>query len=108
MEGLAPLPDALQGADHREIVRCSLQVDDIEACHETLRRSPWAKKRRFRFSRPEEWNFGPSFGTRQVIELKDFEGIRFQLIEQPAYPLAELHPFGFDLFPSPKVGGAKE
>ena len=93
---------------HRGIIRCSFQVDDIEACYGTLRRHPWAKQRRFEFSRPEEWNYGRTFGTRQVIELKDFEGTRFQLIEQPAYPLAELHPFGFDLFPSPKAGGAKK
>ncbi len=81
---------------HRGMVRCAFQVDDIDECHRMLRANPWARKRRFTFSRPEEWDFGSAFGSRRVIELRDFEGIRFQLIEQPAYPFAQLHPFGYD------------
>ena len=98
-------PTPYKEPTHRGIVRCAIQVDEVEACYDILRRSPWAKKRRFWFSKPEEWDYGSAFGTRQVIELRDFEGIRFQLIEQPAYPFAQLHPFGYD---PPGGGGGKK
>jgi hypothetical protein len=91
---------------HRGIVRCAIQVDDIDACYDMLRTS--RHKRRFWFSRPEEWDYGTAFGTRKVIELKDFEGIRFQLIEQPPYPYAQLHPFGYDPPGPQKAGGPKK
>jgi catechol 2,3-dioxygenase-like lactoylglutathione lyase family enzyme len=96
-------PKPYKEPTHRGIVRCAFQVDDIDACHRTLGRLPASLKRRFSFSRPEEWNYGPAFGTHGVIELRDFEGIRFQLIEQPPYPFAQLHPFGYD----PPGGGKK-
>jgi catechol 2,3-dioxygenase-like lactoylglutathione lyase family enzyme len=96
-------PTPYKEPTHRGIVRCAFQVDDIDACYRTLRRLPASLKRRFSFSRPEEWNYGPAFGTHGVIELRDFEGIRFQLVEQPPYPFAQLHPFGYD----PPGGGKK-
>jgi catechol 2,3-dioxygenase-like lactoylglutathione lyase family enzyme len=81
---------------HRGIVRCAFQVDDIDECHRTLRDIPAGLRRRFTFSRPEEWDYGPAFGARMVMELTDYEGIRIQLIEQPPYPNAQLHPFGWN------------
>lgn len=92
----AQFPTPYKEPTHRGIVRCAFQVNDIAHCYRTLKANPWTKKRRFTFSRPEEWNYGPAFGTHEVIELRDFEGIRFQLIEQPPYPFAQLHPFGYD------------
>jgi catechol 2,3-dioxygenase-like lactoylglutathione lyase family enzyme len=92
----ASLPTPYEEPTHRGIVRCAFQVDDIDRCYRELQKNPWTRKRRFTFSRPEEWDYGSAFGTRQVIEMTNFEGVRFQLIEQPPYPFAQLHPFGYD------------
>ena len=91
------LPTPYKEPTHRGIVRCAFQVDDIDR----LPPHPEAptRGRRSGASRSADRRSGttaPAFGSHQVIELRDFEGIRFQLIEQPPYPFAQLHPFGYD------------
>ena len=96
-------PTPYEEPTHRGIMRCVLEVDDVEASYDVLRRSQWAKKGRFVLSPPEEWDFGSPFGSRTVVTFQNPEGVGFQLVQQPPYPLAQLHPFGVDLFPSPKA-----
>lgn len=74
----------------------------------TLKRSKWAKKRRIVLGPPEEWDVGAAFGKRRVLNFADPEGVFFQLVQQPASPLAFLHPLGYDSFPSSNGDGPKK
>ncbi len=73
--------------------------------YKTLRRSPWAKKRRIILGPPEEWDYGDQFGAREVLNFADPEGVFFQLLQQPPSPLGQIHPWAFDSFPPPTPGG---
>ena len=42
----------------------------------------------------EEWDFGPQWGIRRVLNFKDPEGVAFQLVEQSVSRLGVLHPYG--------------
>ncbi len=97
-------PTPYRSPVNRGIMRLTLEVDDVEACYDVLRRSRWVRNRHIKVSRPEEWNLGPAFGPRPVIEIIDPEGVRAQLIEQAPYPNGELHPYG-DIFPGFKRPG---
>jgi hypothetical protein len=41
----------------------------------------------------EEWDFGPQWGARRVLNFKDPEGVAFQLVEQPGSRRGVLHPY---------------
>lgn len=96
--------------NHRGVIRCALEVDDVEACYRVLEKSSWNKDNRIVLGPPEEWDLGSQFGTRLVLNFQDPEGVYLQLIQQPAppigknYPNAEviLHPYGHSTVPGPQ------
>ncbi|MGD9694679.1 MAG: VOC family protein [Thermoleophilia bacterium] len=90
-------PTPYREPNHLGIVRCAFEVDDIEEAYRVLRRLEprWG---RLVNGPPEEWDFGPGFGVRRVVNFTDPEGVGFQLVEQPPFPLAALHPWGSDRF----------
>ncbi len=87
-------PTPYREPTHLGIMRCVFEVDDIDASYHILMASDWAKERALLPGPPEEWDFGESFGTHVVLTFTDPEGVGFQLIQQPASPLAKLHPHG--------------
>jgi catechol 2,3-dioxygenase-like lactoylglutathione lyase family enzyme len=97
-------PTPYRSPVNRGIMRCSLQVDDVEECHRIATTSSWAKKRLIAVSRPEVWDMGAPFGARPVVEITDPDGVRVQLIEQVKGTVG-LHPWG-DIFPP--AGPAKK
>jgi catechol 2,3-dioxygenase-like lactoylglutathione lyase family enzyme len=80
--------------NHVGIMRCAFEVDDIDAAYETLRRSRWAQDKRISVAAPEQWNLGADQGVLTVLNFTDPDGVAFQLVQQPAYPLATLNSFG--------------
>ena len=80
--------------NHVGIMRCVIEVDDLDAAHEVLKRSRWAQAYPILMGGIEEWDFGPQWGVRRVLNFKDPEGVAFQLIEQRVSPLGVLHPYG--------------
>ena len=75
-------------------MRCAIEVDDLDAAHEILKRSTWAQQYPILIGGIEEWDFGPQWGARRVLNFKDPEGVAFQLVEQPGSRLGVLHPYG--------------
>ena len=75
-------------------MRCAIEVDDLDAAHEILKRSTWAQQYPILMGGIEEWDFGPQGGVRRVLNFKDPEGVAFQLVEQPGSRLGVLHPYG--------------
>ena len=69
-------------------------VADLDAAREVLKRSRWAQDYPILMGGIEEWDFGPPWGVRRVLNCKDPEGVAFQLIEQRVSPLGVLHPYG--------------
>ena len=94
------LPTPYEAPNHLGIMRCALEVDDLDAAYEQLVASPWAQRTRLVLGPPEEWDLGPRLGTRRVVNFTDPEGVAFQLVGQRTSRKATLHPFGFDAFPS--------
>jgi catechol 2,3-dioxygenase-like lactoylglutathione lyase family enzyme len=87
--------------NHLGIMRCVIEVDDIDAAHEVLKNSPWSATHNIVLGPPEEWNYGDQWGVRKVLNFTDPEGVGFQLVQQMSSPLAGLHPYGYDSFPTP-------
>jgi catechol 2,3-dioxygenase-like lactoylglutathione lyase family enzyme len=85
--------------NHLGIVRMALEVDDLDAAYRTLQRSSWAERSGVVLGPPEEWDYGPQYGRREVFNFCDPEGVFFQLHQQTHLPVA-LHPWGYDPFPS--------
>jgi hypothetical protein len=75
-------------------VRCAIEVDDLDSAHEILKRSRWAQEYPILMGDIEEWDFGPQWGVRRVLNFKDPEGVAFQLVDQPISRLGTLHPYG--------------
>jgi len=96
-------PTPYKEPNHRGIIRSSIEVDDIEACYDILRRSWWNRKYNIVLGPPEEWDFGPGFsGKRTVVNFKSEEGVYFQLIQQApqaALPAGANYPNGLSIFP---------
>jgi catechol 2,3-dioxygenase-like lactoylglutathione lyase family enzyme len=80
--------------NHIGIMRCALEVDDLDAAHEVLTRSRWAQDYPILLGGIEAWDLGPHWGVRRVLNFKDPEGVAFQLVEQPVSALGGLHPYG--------------
>ena len=80
--------------NHVGIIRCVIEVDDLDAAHEVVKRSRWAQDYPIVMGGIEEWDCGPHWGARRVLNFKDPEGVAFQLLEQRVSPLAVLHPYG--------------
>ncbi len=49
------------------IVRCAIEVDDLDSAHEILKRSRWAQEYPILMGGIEEWDFGPQWGVRRVL-----------------------------------------
>jgi catechol 2,3-dioxygenase-like lactoylglutathione lyase family enzyme len=79
---------------HLGIVRCVLEVDDLDAAYATLCRSPWAERGEITVATPEDWDYGSDFGAHRVVNFTDPEGVGFQLIEQLPPPNATLDAYG--------------
>ena len=88
------LPSPYAEPNHVGIVRCAIEVDNLDAVHEILKRSTWAQQYPILMGGIEEWDFGPQWGARRVLNFKDPEGVAFQLVEQPGSRLGVLHPYG--------------
>ncbi|MGD9696766.1 MAG: VOC family protein [Thermoleophilia bacterium] len=99
-------PTPYQEPTHLGIMRCTLEVDDLDRSYDALLDAVGGKGEKISLSEPEVWDFGPGFGAHRVINLTDFEGTRFQLIEQQESPFAGLHPLG-DPFPETRKGTRK-
>ena len=71
-----------------------LEVDDVRASYETLRRQERRGKRPlFRLAGPPEvWDLGPEVGPRTTFILYDGLGIRYQVSEAPPFPTASESP----------------
>jgi len=70
-----------------------LEVDDIAESYGILRRLQDRKRADFRLAGPpEQWDLGPEVGTRKVVILYDWMGVRYQLVESPGFPLASENP----------------
>jgi catechol 2,3-dioxygenase-like lactoylglutathione lyase family enzyme len=93
-DGSSQLATPYREANHLGIVRCAFEVDDIEPAREVLVQSQWAKTGTIVVGAVEEWDLGPDVGTRAVVDFTDPEGVGFQLVQQPPFPLARLHPYG--------------
>jgi catechol 2,3-dioxygenase-like lactoylglutathione lyase family enzyme len=88
------LPTPYSEPNHVGIVRCAIEVDDLDAAHEVLKRSHWAQEYPILMGGIEQWDLGPQWGVRRVLNFKDPEGVAFQLVEQPVSKLGALHPYG--------------
>ena len=88
------LPTLYPDPNHVGIARCAIEVDDLDSAHEILKRSRWAQEYPILMGGIEEWDFGPQWGVRRVLNFKDPEGVAFQLVERPASRLGALHPYG--------------
>jgi hypothetical protein len=84
------LPTPYAEPFHVGIVRGVLEVDDINAAYETLRRSTWAEDGQITVGAPEQWNLGPAAGVWTVVNFADPEGVGFQLVQQPPFAHATL------------------
>lgn len=83
--------------NHRGLIRSAIEVDDVDACFNVLQESSWNKDGSILLGQPEEWNFGPQFGTRTVLNFKSPEGVYLQLIQQPTPPIGKLYPNGHEI-----------
>ncbi|KAH7086184.1 hypothetical protein FB567DRAFT_602978 [Paraphoma chrysanthemicola] len=86
-------PKPYEEANHVGIVRCSIEVDDVDASYTILKHLSRSQRPFFSVAEPEVWDFGPEFGVRKVVNFQDPEGVGFQLVEQPRFPVV-LHPWG--------------
>lgn len=66
--------------NHVGIIRCAIEVDDVDASYEILKNSTWAKDHSIIFGPPEGWDLGPQWGTHKVLNFKDPEGKDYCLI----------------------------
>lgn len=88
-------PTPYPEANHVGIVRCAIEVDDVDAAYQILRELSGSPRHTFKMGEPEVWDFGQEFGARKVLNFQDPEGVGFQLIEQPQQPQkVDLHPWG--------------
>ena len=70
-----------------------LEVDDVGEAYSILRRLADRKRADFRLAGPPEvWDLGAEVGTRKVVILYDWMGIRYQLVESPGFPAASEEP----------------
>jgi hypothetical protein len=90
--------------NHRGIIRSAIEVDDVSACFEILKNSSWNENGSIVLGQPEEWNYGPEFGTRTVLNFKDPEGVYFQLIQQATPPTGKNYPHGSEVLHPYGVG----
>jgi hypothetical protein len=88
------LPGPYEEPNHVGIIRCALEVDNLDSTYEILKASEWNKSYSIIMGPPEEWDLGPEWGSQRVLNFKDPEGVFLQFIEQRKSPLATLHPFG--------------
>jgi hypothetical protein len=79
----AEFPTPYASHHHRGVIRLALEVDDLAAAYETLLVSRWAADGRVVLGPPEVWDYGRSYGVREVLNFANPEGVYFQLHQQP-------------------------
>jgi len=88
------LPTPYAEPNHVGILRCAIEVDDLDAAYEVLKRSRWSQQYPILTGGIEEWDMGPQWGVHRVLNFKDPEGVGFQLVEQQVAKRVALHPYG--------------
>lgn len=78
---------------HVGVIRCALEVDDLDAAERALRAARWNGRPVQVEPRARDVTFGGWLGVRRVLGFADPEGVRYDLVAQAAYPRATLHPF---------------
>jgi catechol 2,3-dioxygenase-like lactoylglutathione lyase family enzyme len=80
---------------HIGIIRCGIEVDDIDRAYEHLCGLAAAGDPSLGdVYAPEVWPMGPDVGEQRVVNFTNSEGVMFQLVAAPPYPLGSLHPWG--------------
>jgi catechol 2,3-dioxygenase-like lactoylglutathione lyase family enzyme len=77
--------------EHVGVIRCLLEVDDLDAARGTLAAARW-EGGAIRMGEVGEVELGGALGRRRVLPFLDPEGVRYALVEQGRYPWARLHP----------------
>lgn len=75
---------------HLGVVRCAIEVDDVEAAYQILKERSRAHGYDVFLSEPEVWDLG----ARKVVNLQNPEGVAFQLVQQQGPSVVSLHPWG--------------
>lgn len=99
-------PTPYQECNHVGIVRCAIEVDDVEAAYQTAK--GLAQQYNFHVDKPEVWDLGAEAGKVKVVNLQDPEGVGFQLVEQPRNDNVILHPYGRDAVCGPEWNRASD
>ncbi len=86
------LGEAYAEPNHLGIIRCTLEVDDLDECHRILSEATHHGEPVGGLTAPEEWDLGPDLGVRRVVNFTDPDGTGFQLMEQRPTG-ARLHPW---------------
>lgn len=82
-------------AHHLGIIRCAIEVDDLDAAYAALRAAAAQRPDLVGVVHPPEtWDLGSEVGAQHVVNFSDGEGVMFQLVAAPPYPLGTLHPWG--------------
>jgi len=84
--------------NHLGIMRCAFEVDDADEAYRILADTRFNGRPIANLHPPEIWDLGPALGRRRVVNFTDPEGVAFQLIEEPDYPMGRLHPWGRNSF----------
>lgn len=79
---------------HLGVVRCAIEVDDVEAAYQILKERSRAHGYDIFLSEPEVWDLGSDLGARKVVNFQDPEGVAFQLVQQQGPSVVSLHPWG--------------
>jgi catechol 2,3-dioxygenase-like lactoylglutathione lyase family enzyme len=73
-------------AHHLGISRIGFEVDDVDAVSDLLRAVEPIGQAPGVAGPPEVWDFGPEYGERKVLSLRDPDGIRIEFVEKPPRP----------------------
>lgn len=87
-------PDPYKEGNHVGVVRISIEVDDVDAAHRTLKERSRALGYDVYIGEVEVWDLGPEMGARKVVNFQDPEGVGLQLIQQSLATDPALHPYG--------------
>jgi hypothetical protein len=83
--------------NHLGIIRCGIEVDDIDRAYEALSEAARSDNSPVGSVSPVEiWRMGADLGDQRVVNFTNAEGVMFQLVAARPYALGTLHPWGAD------------